>query len=149
MRNLTKTLIATTLTLTSLFTMASQTPAEIVQAEFDAGNFGRSVSGGDLMYKMKDVVVTGDNEVTYNYEYATFLSSRFNQIRDKQVVALDDANFTMSALVVSLASAIERSPVDLENYNNGTVYKFSYMPVSDAAHDVLLARATVVTIKHK
>ena len=98
---------------------------------------------------MVDVEVTGAMEVTYNYEYPNFLHSRFKQIKTKQVIAVDDSKHTMSALVVSLAGAIERSPVDLENYNSGIVYKFKYTAVSDASTEVVYQRATVVTIKHK
>ena len=116
-----------------------QTPVEIVQAEKDAGNFWKKQNSGALHYRMKDVIVTGENEVTYRYEYPTFLTNRF-----KRLLGKGDVN---SILWQNLANAVYNSPQDRENLEGGVVYKFQWKAVSDASTEVLFDRGVTLIVQ--
>ena len=134
--------IAGALLITSGLVQAEvQTPAQIVQAEKDAGNFFKRVDGGDFSYRMRDVIVTGENEVTYRYEYAAFQTSFF-----KRLLGKGDAN---SVLWKSLANGVYNSAQDRENLEGGIVYKFQWTAVSDASTEVLLDRGVTLVVKIK
>ena len=131
--------IATTVGLLFLITGASanpQTPAEIVAAEEAAGNFGKS-AGGDLQVRLDSVKVTGENEVTY-----------FNSIPSYKLRALQNAE-TNGSLMYSLQSAIQDSPVDLENVLSGVTYKFTYRVRASIGADILMETIRTVTITSK
>ena len=130
-------LIAITL-IATLFTtaQAAQTPAQIVAAEEAAGNFGKS-AGGDLQVRLDSVKVTGENEVTY-----------FNSIPSYKLRALQNAE-TNGSLMYSLQSAIQDSPVDLENVLSGVTYKFTYRVRASIGADILMETIRTVTIVAK
>ena len=127
------------LMVTGLVQAEVQTPAQIVQAEKDAGNFFKRVDGGDFSYRMRDVIVTGENEVTYRYEYAAFQTSYF-----KRLLGKGDSS---SIIWRSLANGVYNSPQDRENLEGGIVYKFLWTAVSDATTEVLFDRGDLLIVQ--
>lgn len=127
------------LMVTGLVQAEVQTPAQIVQAEKDAGNFFKRVDGGDFSYRMRDVIVTGEKEVTYRYEYAAFQSSYF-----KRLLGKGDSS---SIIWRSLANGVYSSAQDRENLEGGIVYKFQWTAVSDASTEVLFDRGVTLIVQ--
>lgn len=132
-------IVTTLLMMTGVALAKVQTPAQIVQAEKDAGNFNKNVDGGDFGYKMRDVIVTGENEVTYRYEYPTFKTNFF-----KRLLGKGDAN---SVLWKSLANGVYTSKQDRKNLEGGIVYKFQWTAVSDASTEVLFDRGVTLIVQ--